>query len=78
MNDFAREITHITYKEVMVLWGMQAQAAANRLCTIRSMLNKSRMQRLTVLQYCNAEGISTDEFYQAINNYYSRIQKKAS
>lgn len=78
MNDFASDITHITYKEVQILWGMNPQAAANRLCVIRSMLKKSRMQRLTVLQYCNAEGISTDEFYQAINKYYSRIHKKAS
>ena len=78
MTDFSIEITHVTYKEVQILWGMHPQAAANRLCNIRSGLNKSRKHRLTVFQYCKAEDISTDEFYQAINRYYNSIHKKAS
>lgn len=78
MTDFASEITFVTYKEVAILWNMQPQSAANRLCNIRTALNKSRMHRLTVQQYCIAEDISIDEFNQAINRYYNDLHKKAS
>jgi hypothetical protein len=75
MTDFASDITHVTYKEVMIFWGLQPGNAANRLTFIRNTLNKQRFQKITVQQYCAAEDISIDEFTRAINRYYNNMKK---
>lgn len=79
MNDFAIEITSITYKEIMIFWNVSERAAALRLNTIRKMLNKTRFHRVTVDQFCQVEDITVQEFRTRINEYYSTLShKKAS
>ena len=76
MNNFAADITAITYKEVAAFWGMNEDAAMKRTNLIRSLLGKKRFQRLTKAQYCKAEDISIDEFNQVYNERMNNLQKK--
>jgi ribosome-interacting GTPase 1 len=76
MKDFASELTHVTYKEIMIFWNCSQRVAQVRLNTIRNMLEKKRFHRLTVIQFCIAEDISVDEFNQALNRFYNNQQKK--
>ena len=78
MKDFASEITHVTYKEVMIMWNCSDFSAMKRLQLLRSTLGKRKIHRLTVVQYCKAEDIAIEEFTNRINNYYNSIHKRAS
>lgn len=61
-----QKIFDVTFKEVQQLWNISADAANKRLTVIRKALGKKRFHKLTVTQFCQAEDISTDEFYNKI------------
>ena len=57
----------VTYKEVMQLWNLNTSAAKCRLKAVRKSLGKKRRHKLTVIQFCTEEDISTEEFYKKLN-----------
>jgi len=76
MTNFAASITIISYKEIMIFWGITQDAAEKRLYLIRCSLGKKIFQKLTKPQYCKAEDITTDEFDQAYNTYMNNLHKR--
>jgi hypothetical protein len=62
-----KNLVDITYKEVMQMWNINKDCAVQRLNSIRNSLGKKRRHKLTVTQFCNAEDITPEEFYNKIN-----------
>lgn len=62
----SQNIVDVTYKEVMQLWRLNKECAVQRLTVIRKNLGKKRVHKLTVFQYCKAEDISIEEFYNML------------
>lgn len=57
-----RKINVITKKEVAQLYGMSIQGAARRVWIIRKELKLPEAQKLTVIKFCEAEGLQLNEF----------------
>lgn len=60
------KIADVTYKEVMRMWNLPEKAAQRRLIQVRGLLKKKRWHKLSVVQYCQVEDISTDEFHNRV------------
>lgn len=78
MKDFASDVMQISYKEIMIFWGITEDAARKRLNLIRSSLGKNRFQRLSKIQYCKAEDITLEEFNQVYNQRMNLPYKKTA
>ena len=61
-----RNVENVTYKEVMIFWGLNKVCAIRRLNIVRTILNKKRGHLLSVSQFCKqediSEGVDTDRW----------------
>lgn len=56
-------IRFITHKEIMQFWNISQKSAQKRLWLIRSSLGKKGILKLSVDQFCKAEDITPEEFF---------------
>ena len=63
VNTAAKKIINkITYRELMIIYGLTAQGAIARLQTIRAAVGITPARILNVFAFCKAEGITIEDF----------------
>jgi hypothetical protein len=67
----------ITYKELMLVYGLGATAAQHKIGIIRSVLGKKRFQMILIPEFCKAENIEPTLFVDALKTEMEKIYKKS-
>ena len=67
----------ITYKELMLVYGLNLKAAEHKLSVIRSVLGKKRYQYIHIAEFCVAENIDQQIFETVLQKEINRIYKNS-
>ena len=63
----------VSYKELMIVYGLTKRQALHKMMVIRAALGKSRAQNVLVAEFCKAENVEqaiyTNELTQAYSNF---------
>lgn len=66
----------ITTKDICIVEECHINTARNRMRVLKCILEKQSHQRITIREYCKYEGITVEEFQQAV--HYKTKQFKPS
>lgn len=66
----------VTYRELMMVYGINATQAQHKLTTIRAILGKKAINKLLIAEFCKAENVEQsifeDELRKEIQNFSSK------
>lgn len=68
----------ITYKELMLVYGLGPHAAQNKLTVIRNVLCKKRHQNILIQEFCQAENVEINLFLFELKKEMEKIYQKTS
>lgn len=66
----------ITYKEIMLVYGLSTSAASHKLSFIRNVLNKKRYQNILIVEFCQAENLEVNLFLSELKKEMEKIHEK--
>jgi hypothetical protein len=65
----------VTYKEIMLVYGLNPRAAQYKMMIVRSTLGKSRNQLILVAEFCKAENVEPEIFQTELQNGLNKLHR---
>lgn len=69
---------YITYRELMIYYGITAPAAQRMMAGVRFALNKKRDNRVHIQEFCDYENVKREIFESELDREFRNFKEKSS